>query len=173
MARIPLRHIRVDGWWQSALDAMTYDRHSTAAAELIAAIDHRLTLWRSGELPWIADEKRGAPADCDLYPRIDAGRWDALGKLAAERGTNVSREIVAAIDERLALWRAGRLTMPEPPADPGPIVVPDARPWSSPDALEDVREIEQAGHGRTSRRDCPHPRSRIHKGLCHACGSPV
>jgi hypothetical protein len=167
------RHIRIDGIRIAALEALAYDRHSNTTAEVTAAIDHRLAQWRSGELPEHEDAKRGELLEWDLYARISDERHGALRALAEERDGSAAREIRAAIDDHLTLWRAGRLKTPEPPADPGPIVVPDKRPWSRPDALEDSRESERADHGRTSRQDCAHPKSRVHKGLCHACGSPV
>jgi hypothetical protein len=105
---------------------------------------------------------------------------ETIERLDAMRG-DMSRS--AALDAALSLWLAHPSGIPLPaPAD---------APWSRPDAkpLEDIREIERADRRRTSRpfpppdpvftpplerperADCPHPKARVHKGLCGACGT--
>jgi hypothetical protein len=153
MAPTTVRHFRIDTERLDRLTVLAYDRHSTVAAEITAAADRRLALRRTGELPEPgARAKREHPADQDLYIRLSDERYDALGALAAERSSNVSKEIMAAIDDHLAAASAKPTLRDVPPAD---------QPQSRPAAAE---------------ADCPHPKARRdakNPNLCRACGEPV
>jgi hypothetical protein len=152
MAPTTVRHFRIDGTRKAALEAMAYDHHSTTTAEITAAIDHWLALWRAGALPEPgARAKREHPAGQDLFIRISDERYGALGALATERGSGVTKEIMAAID--------------------GHIAAANAKP-----TLRDVVPTAPPARPAAAEMDCTHPKARRdakNPNLCRACGQPV
>lgn len=41
------------------------------------------------------------------------------------------------------------------------------------EGLKDVTEVKPGGTPKARREGCPHPRGRVIKGFCYACGKPA
>jgi hypothetical protein len=105
--------------------------------------------------------------------RMPAGLLGRVKAAAATDGASVNGFIVAAIEEKLerrgSTTPADRVAPPrarsrKPREDTAPAVTFTA-PLDSPNA-----RIALTGR---DDQDCPHPKARINKGLCGACGTYV
>lgn len=85
--------------------------------------------------------------------RIDSAKWDAALAKARSEGRTLTRVIDSWLDAYLGAA----------PSLPGPVpAAPRVRVPDAPDAPRDA-----------TGQPCPHPKPRVLKGLCGACGTNV
>src|ERR1019366_5432861 len=171
MAHSRSRTVKLPGDRQAALEALAYENRSDVSKEVRAALRDRIDAWRAGgDIP-----KAEHPLKTLCNIRVDDELWAENRELATAEGRTATDEAIAAIDAHVASSQRN--------------VAPEAKP-SLRDRPFDER-LEYARRSRASRDvpagqaipavtfrqpdgECPpHPKSRIHKGLCHACGDPV
>ena len=108
--------------------------------------------------------------------RIPEGLLASLKDEAGREGVTATAYLLAAIQEKLARSGHGITTTPEPaePVSPPPRKPrqPKAAPAATITAPLDSPNARIALSGRDD-PDCPHPKARINKGLCGACGTNV
>jgi predicted transcriptional regulator len=167
MASTKNRTLRLDGSRLSALEAIARATGTNVSAVVRRAIHARLAAAEAGTLP-----PAGNPERTTASWRIDSDTWDALLRLAQDRNSDRSKEVFAAIDDQIARFQRGEL-----PGAPAPDGTRKPRVKASASAERTAKPavpVTFKAPAPASDAICPpHPKARVHKGLCGACGRQV
>jgi len=92
--------------------------------------------------------------------KCDPATWDAARARADREHTTVSAVLVAALGAYAAGDDPTPAPMPARPREPRP------RPAGTPAVVASLPPLGELG-------ECKHPRARVLRGLCGACGTSV
>jgi hypothetical protein len=126
--------------------------------ELAAALEAQISDWRAGKPP--ATPHRQPKTKRSF--RISDDLWADVTALAYENRTTVIAEAIAAIDAHVASRQRNG----------APEAKPSLRDRPFDERLLDAQR-QRAGRDMPAGQCPPHPKARVHKGFCGACGRPV
>src|ERR1022692_1461786 len=159
MAPSRSRTVKLPGDRQAALEALAYENRSDVSKEVNAAFRARIAAWRAGgDIP---KAEHPLKTRCNIW--VDDDLWDDLRELAIAEGRTATDEAIAAIDAHVAA-RAPRNGAPE--------AKPSLRDRPFDERLLDAKR-QRASRDMPAGQCPPHPKARVHKGFCGACGHPV
>jgi hypothetical protein len=158
MAPSRSRSLKLPGDRLAALEALVYENRSDVSKEVRAALRARIDAWRAdGDIP-----KAEHPLKTLCNIRVEDELWAELQELATAEGRTATDEAIAAIDAHVAARQRNG----------APEAKPSLRDRPFDERLLDAQR-QRASRDMPAGQCPPHPKARVHKGFCGACGHPV